>query len=304
MIVVLAGGTGGGKLARGLVECEDERAVTVVANTGDDVDVYGVRVSPDPDLVTYRLAGILDEERGYGVRGDTREVMRALSESGADAWFDLGDRDLATCLRRTGLLQAGERPTVVAGRIARGLGVATPVIPMSDDPVRTEVVSGDRRLPFQEFMVRERGAAPIDAVEVVGADAARPAPEALAALAAAEAIVVGPSNPVISIGPILAVGGMREAIVAASAPVVAVSPFVSGRALKGPTEAFCRHAGLSIGAAAMVEAYGDLLGGVVADEPLAQGDVPSLCVPTRMDGPGRARGLASATLDFARKLPR
>ncbi|HEV2076046.1 MAG TPA: 2-phospho-L-lactate transferase [Thermoleophilaceae bacterium] len=304
MIVVLAGGTGGAKLARGIAEAEGPDSLTVIANTGDDVDVYGVHVSPDPDLITYRLAGILDEQRGFGVEGDTREVMTALERAGGSAWFDLGDRDLATCLLRTEMLAAGERLTTAAVRIARGLGVRARVLPMSDDPVRTHVLSAGRRIPFQEFMVRHRTAPAIEGVELARAEDARPTPEVLAAVAGAEAIVIGPSNPVISVGPILALAGMREALRAAQAPVVAVSPFVRGRAVKGPTEAFCRHAGLGVGARAALEAYRGLLDGVVADEPLDDPEVRSLEVDTRMDRSGAARSLAAVTLEFARKLAR
>jgi LPPG:FO 2-phospho-L-lactate transferase len=302
VVVVLAGGTGGAKLARGMLDAVGADRLTVIANTGDDVDVYGVHVSPDVDLVTYRLADVLDEERGYGVRGDTWEVMEALERSGEDTWFRLGDRDLATCLARTERLHAGERATTAAAISARGLGVAAQVLPMADEPVRTHVRVGGRPVPFQEFMVRGRAAEPIEGVELRGVDGARPTPEVLDALAAADAIVIGPSNPVISIGPILAVPGMAEAIAAARAPVVAVSPFVAGRAVKGPTEAFCRAAGIAVSAAGIVDTYGDLLDGVVADEPLERAEVASLRSDTLMDEPSRRRDVAVLTLEFAAKL--
>ncbi len=302
MIVVLAGGTGGAKLARGLLDVVGADQLTVIANTGDDVEVYGVHVSPDPDLVTYWLSDLIDEQRGYGIRGDSFETMAALEAAGGDPWFRLGDRDLATCLLRTELLRAGERLTVAAERIARGLGVRANVVPMSDDPVRTEIVSGGRRLPFQEFMIVEHAAAPIGGVELVGADDARPTSEALEAIGSADAIVVGPSNPVVSIGPILAIGGIREAIIAADAPVVAVSPFVGGRALKGPTEAFCEHAGLPLGTAGIVEAYRGLVDGVVSDQPLERAEIAQRGANAMMDTPERRRDLARATLEFAATL--
>ena len=302
MIAVLAGGTGGAKLARGLLDVVPATDLAVIANTGDDVEVYGVHVSPDPDLVTYWLADLIDEERGYGLRGDTWQVMDALEAAGRDTWFRLGDRDLATCLARTGLLRAGERLTAAAAEMARGLGVAARVVPMSDDPVRTHVRSRGRWLTLQEFLIVERGTAPIEAVEVRGAQAARPSPEALTALAAADAIVIGPSNPVISIGPILAVAGMREAVAATGAPVVAVSPFVGGRVVKGPTEAFCRHAGLPSGAHGAIAAYAGLLDGIVADEPVEAADLRSLETETLMDRPERRRDVAAATLQFATTL--
>lgn len=302
MIVVLAGGTGGAKLARGLLDVVDPERLTVVANTGDDVEVYGVHVSPDPDLVTYWLADLIDERRGYGIRGDSWETMAALEAAGRDPWFRLGDRDLATCLLRTELLRAGERLTIATTRIARGLGVAARVVPMSDDPVRTQIESRGRRLSFQEFMIVERAAQPIDGVELLGADSARPAPEALEAIASAEAIVVGPSNPVISIGPILAVPGIREALAATTAPVVAVSPFVGGRSVKGPTEAFCDHAGLPLGTEGVIQAYGGLVDGIVSDQPLDRAEISQLGTDTLMDTPGRRRELARTTLEFATTL--
>lgn len=318
MIALLAGGTGGAKLARGLLDALPPNELTVIANTADDLEVYGVHVSPDPDLVTYRLADVIDEERGYGIRGDTWRVMEALEAAGIDAWFRLGDRDLATCLARTALLRAGGRLTTAAERLARSLDVGARVIPMSDDPVRTHVRADGRWRSLQEFLISDGAALPIEAVEVRGADDARPAPEALAALAEAEAILIGPSNPVISIGPILALPGMREAIAGAEAPVVAVSPFLRGRAVKGPTEAFCAQAGIAIGAHGIARAYGDLIDGVVADEPLvAPPDVPlvappdqavgapavaSLAVDTLMDTPERRRRVAAATVQFAASL--
>jgi LPPG:FO 2-phospho-L-lactate transferase len=300
-VVVLAGGTGGAKLARGMLDLAGDRLM-VVANTADDVDVYGVRVSPDPDLITYWLADVIDEKRGYGIRGDTEEVMRGLEGAGHEAWFRLGDRDLATCLLRTELLRAGARPTIAAARVADAHGVGARVLPMSDRGVATFVRSGGRWQPFQEFMVLEDAGGPIEEVELRGVAAARPTEEVLAAVAAADAIVIGPSNPVISIGPILALRGMREALVEADAPVVAVSPFVGGRVLKGPTEAFCAYAGIELGADGLVQAYGDLLDGLIADEPLEAAKPAGLVTETLMSSPERRHRLAAATLEFAASL--
>ena len=301
MVVVLAGGTGGAKLARGMLDAAGPERLAVVANTADDAEVYGVHVSPDPDLVTYWLADAIDE-RGYGIAGDTWEVMGALERAGRETWFRLGDRDLAMCLVRTELLRAGATLTEAHAAVVRALGVSAAVLPMSDDPVRTFVVTDRGARPFQAFMIVDRAAGPIRAVELRGVEAARPAAAVLDALAAAEAIVIGPSNPVISIGPILALPGMREALRAAPAPVVAVSPFVGGRAVKGPTEPFMEHAGLALGPAGILAAYGDLLDGLVSDEPLAEGPVPLLVTDTLMDdGAARAR-LATEILDFAASL--
>jgi LPPG:FO 2-phospho-L-lactate transferase len=301
VITVLAGGTGGAKLARGLLDVVGPDELAVIANTGDDVEMYGVHVSPDPDLVTFTLADVIDE-RGWGIAGDTFEVMDALERAGRPAWFRLGDRDLALCLLRTERLNAGERLTVAHAEVCRAMGVRTQVIPMSDDPVRTQVKLNGRWLPFQEFMISSGGkhGADIEGVELPGVDEARPSPEALAAIERSDVVVIGPSNPVISIGPILALDGVQEALAASPAPVVAVSPFVGGRSVKGPTEDFCRWAGLPLGTACAFEAYSDLIHGVVADEPAAGFAVH--VTETLMDTPENRRRLAEETLEFAGTL--
>lgn len=300
MVAVLAGGTGGAKLAKGLLDLGSD--LSVVVNTADDVEAHGVHVAPDPDLVTYWLAGLIDEARGFGIEDDTWEVMAALEAAGRPAWFRLGDRDLAMCLIRTELLRDGERLTAAHGAVVKGLGVAARVLPMADQSVRTHVERDGLWRPFQEFMILDRAEGEIQDVEFRGIESARVTPEVREALGKAEAIVIGPSNPVISIGPILAVPGMREAIAASPAPVVAVSPFVGGRAVKGPTEAFCAHAGIVSSAQGIADHYGDLLDGLVADEP-AEG-LPVGQTDTLMDSAEARRRLASFTLDFAASLAR
>ena len=252
----------------------------MIANTGDDTEAHGVHVSPDPDLVTYWLADAIDE-RGYGIRDDTWEAMTALEAAGEPAWFRLGDRDLEMCRLRTERLAAGERLTVAHAAVVQAMGVRARVLPVTDDPVRTRITARGRELPFQEFMILERGQGPIEAVEFSGAATARPAPEALDALAGADAVVIGPSNPIASIAPMLAVPGVREAIADARAPVVAVSPFVGGAVLKGPTLEFCLWAGIEASAAGLLEAYAGLLDGVVADETVE--GVEALVIDTLMD---------------------
>ena len=300
MVAVLAGGTGGAKLARGLLDVAGD--VAVIANKADDVEAHGVHVSPDPDLITYWLAGNIDEARGYGIEDDTWEVMAALEAAGRPSWFRLGDRDLAMCLIRTELLRDGERLTVAHGAVVHALGVKAAVLPMCDQPVRTHVKRDGLWRPFQEFMILDRAQGEIQDVEVHGVEHARVSPEVRQAIAAADVIVIGPSNPVISIGPILAVPGMREALAEARAPVVAVSPFVGGHAVKGPTEAFCAWAGIATGAQGIAAHYGDLLDGVVADEP-AEG-VRVAQTDTLMDTPEARRRVAAFTLDFAASLAR
>ena len=299
MVAVLAGGTGGAKLARGMLDAADE--LVVIANTADDAEVYGVHVSPDPDLVTYWLADAIDE-RGYGIAGDSWRVMDALAAGGRETWFRLGDRDLAMCLIRTELLHAGERLTAAHAAVVRAMGVGASVLPMCDEPVRTMVTTGGRVRPFQEFMIVDRAEPPIDAVALDGIEAAAPTREVLAAIDAADAIVIGPSNPVISIGPILALPGMREALRAARAPVVAVSPFVAGHAVKGPTEPFMEHAGLELGPAGVLAAYGDVLDGLVSDEPVEEAPVPVLVTDTLMSDAAARSRVATETLEFAAGL--
>jgi LPPG:FO 2-phospho-L-lactate transferase len=273
--------------------------LVVVANTGDDIEVYGAYVSPDPDLVTFWLADRIDE-RGWGLAGDTFEVMAGLRELGVEVWFNLGDRDLAIGLERARSLRAGRRLTDAHAAITEALGVAARVLPMCDEPVRTRVLAHDRSWPFQEFMIKGRGAGPVQDVDFHGARGATPTPEVLEALATARAIVVGPSNPIISIGPILAVPGLREALRASPAPVVAVSPLVDGEVIKGPTAAFLQWAGLEQSSAGIAQAYEGVIDGLVADAP-APG-LPALQTDVLMSDAAARRRLADETLRFALAL--
>ena len=297
-VVVLAGGTGGAKLARGLQDEVGEDLV-VIANTGDDVEIHGGHVSPDPDLITFWLADRIDQ-RGWGLRDDTFHVMEGLRELGEEVWFNLGDRDLALCLRRARRLGEGARLTEAIDEARVALGVPARVLPMTDDPVRTHVRAAGRWWPFQQFMIRHGAEGPVEGVELRGADVARATPEALEAIAAARAIVVGPSNPVISIGPILAVPGIRDALLAAEAPVVAVSPLVRGQVLKGPTDAFLAFGGHSLDSDGIVSHYAGLLDGLVADE-RADG-VPTLETDVEMADADARRRVAAETLAFAAAL--
>jgi LPPG:FO 2-phospho-L-lactate transferase len=297
-VVVLAGGTGGAKLARGMLDVAGEDLV-VVANTADDIEIYGAHVSPDPDLVLWWLADRIDE-RGWGLRGDTFEVMDGLRELGQEVWFHLGDRDLAACMLRRRRLDEGARLTEAVDELRRALGVAARVVPMSDEPVRTRVRHAGRWWTLQEYLIRAGGGSPVDGVEYEGATVAQPAPEALAAIAGARAVVIGPSNPVISIGPILAVPGMREAITASPAPVVAVSPLVGGEVLKGPTAAFMEWAGRPLDADGIAESYDGLVDGLVADD--RTNALPTLQTDMLMDGEAGRRRLAQETLRFAEAL--
>jgi len=296
-VVVLAGGTGGAKLARGMLDVAGDDLV-VVANTADDVELYGAYVSPDPDLCTFWLADRIDE-RGWGLDGDTFNVMDGLRELGQDIWFNLGDRDLAIGLRRAERLAAGDRLTETLQELTSALGLTARVLPMSDAPVRTRVRVQETWVPFQEFMIRRQGAGPVQDVAFDGIEQASPPPEVLEAIAAARAVVIGPSNPVISIRPILDVPGMRDALAATAAPVVAVSPIVGGAVLKGPTEPFLAWAGYPLNASGVAAHYGGVLDGLVSDEAGHGTSVPMLQTDTMMGDAAARRRLAQETLDFA-----
>ena len=299
-IVLLTGGTGGAKLARGIAEVAGAERLAAIVNTGDDIEVYGAHVSPDPDLVSFWLADAIDA-RGWGLRGDSFAVMDALRALGVDVWFNLGDRDLAWCIERARLLAEGHTATTALARLNEALGVRAQVLPMSDDPVRTWVRTATAGwCGFQEFMVRERAAGMIEGLEYRGAEQARPSEHALAAIARASAIVIGPSNPLASIGPILAVPGVREALLAAPAPLVAVSPIVGGEVLKGPTASFMAFGALDCNADGIADFYGELLDGIVADEDV--GRLPTLRTNTRMDDAAARARVAEQTLSFARAL--
>ena len=303
-VVVLAGGTGGAKLASGMQDVVGSELV-VIANTGDDIETLGVHVSPDPDLCTYWLSGEIDAERGWGIAGDGFTVFERLVELGAPGWFGLSDRDLATCLERRRLLDAGMRPTEAQLRIAAALGVRGRVLPMADTPVRTRVRSPQGWHEFQEYLVRLRAEPEITDIAFEGIDAAEPTPEVLAALGSAEAIVIGPSNPVISIGPILAVPGMREALAAAPAPVVAVSPFVAGEVVKGPTDRFMRAIGQTPSASGVAASYQGAIDALIvdaADPGPPPETVRTIAIDTLMSGEQRTREIAAEVLEFARSL--
>ena len=295
-IVLLSGGTGGAKLALGIAEEFGAERLSAIVNTGDDIEIYGAHVSPDPDLVCFWLTGLIDE-RGWGLHGDTFAVMDGLRELGVDVWFNLGDRDLAWCLERARMLGEGRTPRAALAHLGEAVGLRARVLPMCDEPVRTWVRTADGWFAFQEFMIRRRAAGPIEGLEFRGASGASPGEGVLEAIAAASVILIGPSNPLASIAPILSVPGVREALSGADAPVLAVSPIVGGEVLKGPTRAFMEFAGLPAGAAGVRDLYGGLLDGMIADEPLE--GLPSLLTETRMAGPEDRMRLAREAVSFA-----
>lgn len=304
-VVVLAGGTGGAKLARGMADVVAPERLSVIANTADDVEIYGAYVSPDPDLVTFWLADRIDG-RGWGLVGDTFHVMEGLRDLGEEIWFNLGDRDLAIGLQRAAALERGGRLTEFQAELGLALGARGRVLPMSDAPVRTRVMSEDRWWMLQEFLIRARHPdhswPEVQAVEFRGAAGARATPEARAAIAEADAVIIGPSNPIISIGPILALRDLAAGLRGTSAPVVAVSPLVEGEPVKGPTAAFMRWRGLDPSVEGFAEVYAGLVDGLVADQRIE--GLPVLETDMLMkDAEGRRR-LAGETLQFALGLRR
>jgi len=266
-VVELAGGVGGAKLAEGLA-AHVGADLTVVVNTGDDLELYGLAIWPDHDTVAYTLAGLDDEVRGWGLRDETWTVMDGLAGLGDDPWFRLGDRDLATHLWRTDRLQAGARPTAVALELRGRFGFAATILPMADEPVRTEVLTGDGWLEFQEYFVHRHQEPEVREVRFRGIEAARPTPEVLAAIDAADIVVIAPSNPIVSVGPILAVPGMTEALAVArdrGVPVMAVSGIIGGKALKGPADRMLASLGHESSALGVARLYAGIATAFVVD---------------------------------------
>jgi LPPG:FO 2-phospho-L-lactate transferase len=305
VLVALAGGVGAARLLSGLVQVVDPASLTAVVNTGDDLVLHGLHISPDIDTVTYTLAGLDNRETGWGVADESWRVMEELEALGGEAWFRLGDRDLATHLYRTHRLATGATLSQVTAELARARGVGVRLLPMSDDPVRTRLTlaADDTEVAFQEYFVRRRHAVAVTAVRFDGAEAARPAPGVLEALAGAGRVVVCPSNPVVSIGPVLAVPGVAPALAARRSDVVAVSPIVAGAALKGPADRLLTELGQEASVVGVARAYApwcatlvvDQADGALAGAVEAEG-VRCIVAPTVMSDPARAAALAEVVL--------
>jgi LPPG:FO 2-phospho-L-lactate transferase len=304
-VCALAGGVGGAKLAAGLRDELPPGELSVVVNTADDFDLWGLRICPDLDTVMYTLAGISNPETGWGISGETFESLKMLERYGEDTWFKLGDRDLATHVLRTERLSSGETLTQVTAELSRTLGIRSFVLPMSDDPVSTVLETPDGRLEFQEYFVRRGQRDEVLGVELRGIDDAAPTGAVLAAISGADVIVICPSNPVVSVGPILTLPGVREALARSSAPRVAVSPIVGGRALKGPADRMLLSLGHEVSSTGVARMYAGLVDGMVVDE-IDEGERESIeAVGMRVLATGsvmreaadRAR-LASETLEF------
>ncbi len=266
LLVALAGGTGAAKFLRGLCRLVDPRDLTVVVNTGDDTELWGLHISPDLDTVCYTLAGVIDAARGWGLAEETFHALGQMARFGEPTWFNLGDRDLATHLHRTRLLRGGRSLSEATSAIAGALGIGPRVLPMSDQPVRTRVLGPDGWLGFQEYFVREKAQVEVRAVEYAGAETAAPAPGILDALAAAHAVIVCPSNPVTSIGPILAVPGIADALARSPATALAISPIIGGESVSGPAGRLMAALGLPVSPAGVARAYAPWLDTLVFDE--------------------------------------
>jgi LPPG:FO 2-phospho-L-lactate transferase len=314
-IVVLAGGVGGSKFLWGLAQEAGGESLSAIVNTGDDIEMHGLKICPDLDIVTYTLAGVVDPEKGWGFAGDTFECMKVLGRYGRPTWFNLGDRDLGTHIYRTQAMRQGSRPTEVADAIRRALGVQTRILPMTDEAVTTYVLVGDgptHSLHFQEYLVERKAADEIRGIEYRGSPRAHPTPEVLSALQEADAIFLAPSNPVASIGPILAIPGIRACLRATQAPIVAVSPVVGGQSLKGPTDKFLRWAGVEVsplGVARLYHSALDGLDGMLIDSVDADkaASIEALGVAVRtgeiiMRSPDDKRRVARDALEFLKAL--
>jgi len=306
MIVVLTGGTGGAKFVDGLRRLVAPEELTIIVNTGDDHEWWGLYVSPDVDSIAYVLAGMLSSERGWGVRGDTFHCLQAMKELGEPSWFRVGDRDLATHLLRTKLLSQGRTLSEVTRTISERLGLSTRILPMSDMRVETRIDTPAGDLSFEEYFVQRWFQDPVNSVRFAGASESEPAPGVLDAIGSAQAVLLAPSNPITSIGPILAVPGIREALVKTSAPVVAVSPIIGRNAVSGPAANLMAAQGFDVSIGGVAHAYQDFLDVLVAHnsdaeaaQELSNGHLQVHCTNILMGSSEDKARIARAALAFA-----
>jgi LPPG:FO 2-phospho-L-lactate transferase len=310
-VVVLAGGVGAARLLRGMTNLVPGDRLTVVVNTGDDDVFHGLAVSPDIDTILYTLSGLADTRRGWGLLNDTFGALAMLGRYGRDTWFQLGDRDLGTHLFRTERLRLGDTLSAVTDAQRRALGVSARLLPMSDDPVRTIVETQNGRRSFQEYLVRDRAREAVRAIRYSGARAARPADGVLRAIEQASLAVIAPSNPFVSIGPILAVPGIRQALRRTEAPVIAVSPLIGGRTVKGPADRMMRALGYRPRPGGLARIYGDFLDGMVIDKAdqgyaarLESDGLGVAVLDTLMSSPVRSTAVARAVLELGQASAR
>jgi LPPG:FO 2-phospho-L-lactate transferase len=305
MITVLAGGVGAAKFLQGLVDVVDPHEVTIIGNTGDDIDLHGLHISPDLDIVTYTLAGISHPEQGWGIQGDTFHTLEMLGRYGHPTWFNLGDYDLATHIHRSERLRHGWPLSAITDEIRQALGVVPRILPMTDQRAETKIVTGEGTLHFQEYLVQHRTEPAVRTVLYDGIEVAVPAPGVCEAIQEADGIIIPPSNPIVSIGTILAVPGIRQALAARRGRLVAVSPIVQGATLKGPADKLMVALGYEASALGVARYYGPLLDGFVLDEldQALQESVRRLgievqAINTIMSGPAERRALAKAVLQM------
>jgi LPPG:FO 2-phospho-L-lactate transferase len=308
MIVVLTGGTGGAKFVQGLQQLIPPEELTVIVNTGDDLIWWGLHVSPDIDSIIYALASILSTERGWGIEGDTFFCLERMRQLGASSWFQIGDRDLATHLQRMQLLREGKSLTNATAEIANSFAVRSRILPMSDDRVETRVATSVGELSFQEYFVRERYQVQVHGIEFVGVSAAQPAPGVLDAIASADVVFIAPSNPITSIGPILAIAEIRNALKRTPAPVLAISPIVGGAPISGPAGALMQAQGLPVSIEGVARCYGDFLDLLIIDSQDAASarlelpGIETVCANTIMRNLEDKIALARVALDAAGAL--
>ncbi|MGH2560058.1 MAG: 2-phospho-L-lactate transferase [Thermomicrobiales bacterium] len=309
MIVALAGGVGGAKMAQGLDLALSPGELTVVVNTADDFELYGLRISPDIDTVLYTLAGLANPVTGWGIGGDTRHTLDAMARLGEEAWFLLGDQDLATHILRTERLRGGASLSEITADFGQALGLTACLLPMTDDPVATLVETPDGILSFQDYFVRRRQTDDVLGVRFAGIEQARPGPAVLDAITAADLIVICPSNPIVSVGPILSLPWIRPALDETNAPVLAVSPIVGGRAIKGPADKMMATLGREVSAYGIAELYAGLIDGIVVDgedrtllSRIEGLGMRAIATQTIMGDAGDRRRLAAEVIAFGRSL--
>jgi LPPG:FO 2-phospho-L-lactate transferase len=302
-VVALAGGVGASKLLLGLYDVMDPRDLTVIVNTGDDITMHGLKISPDLDIVTYTLAGLVDPAKGWGYRGETFHALKRLAALGRGNWFNLGDRDLATHIHRTAMLAEGKSLSEAADAIRVALGVKARILPMSDDEVPTMIATDEGELHFQEYLVKRRAEPVVRGIRFAGAERARAARGVLEAIRDADGILVCPSNPLISIGPILEMPGIREGLFARKKNVIAVCPIVGGKSLKGPSDKMLAQLGHEATALGVAELYAEFTGMFVIDaadkalgEPIRKLGMRVEILPTVMKNRAQKRKLARSLL--------
>ncbi len=265
MITVLAGGVGAARFLQGLVRVRPQEEIIIISNTADDIELYGLHISPDIDIVMYTLAGIVDEEKGWGIKQDTFYCQEVLDRFGCETWLRLGDRDLATHIFRTNQLRKGSKLSQVTEQLSKTLGLRTTILPMTDEPVETRIMTDDGEVHFEEYLVKKQMKGTVESIRFAGIEQANPGPNVISSIQDAQAVILAPSNPLVSIGPILALRGMRYALKTSKARIVAVSPIIRGSAIRGPADRMMQALGLEVSSFGVAQMYQDFLDGFVLD---------------------------------------